>query len=138
MPKSLKALLVVIIALFILMFWTVGFLCLTEGAAGMFAVMLIFPVAMIGLIGLNVWDFDRDLIDISNGKVQVVNYFFGIKRERAASISDIANIEKLDSRSFKLLIHGRGLKYHSYYYVTQTAKTNICLKYSPVPPLKVH
>ena len=67
------------------------------------AIVLLLPMSLANLYGfISDQDMKRAYIEIHNNTICVVDYYFGVKKEKVFSIQDIINAESLPSSSFSV------------------------------------
>lgn len=89
--------------LFCLIFSIVAFCCIYY-AKNVFAgvLVLLIPVLLTVWIVLSIKDLEKAYIEIKGNDIYVVDYYYGIKKEKHFFVSDITAAEILSGRSFKV------------------------------------
>lgn len=108
MAKSAKAMLAVGFGLIFALFVFVAMVCslCTNSIAP--AVLILTPVFVLAILFTIVQkDMAKAFVEINNDTITVVDYYFGIKKEKSFLIHDIANAEILIGYSMRV----RGYRY---------------------------
>lgn len=86
-----------------LIFVMVAFCCFYyAGSISGGLLVLLIPVLLTVWIVLSVKDFEKAYIEINGNDIYVIDYYYGIKKEKHFLVSDITVAEILSGRSFKV------------------------------------
>ena len=100
--------------LFCLIFSIVAFCCIYY-AKNVFAgvLVLLIPVLLTVWIFLSIKDLEKAYIEIKGNDIYVIDYYYGIKKEKYFLVSDITSAEILSGSSFKV----KGLRIQHFSYI---------------------
>ena len=107
-PKSVKLMLIGECGLLLAIFAFMAIVCSLYINSVAPAVLIITPVFILTAIFLVTQkDMEKEYIEINDDTISVVDYYFGIKKEKSFLIQDIANAE---------IVNGYSMRVHGYMY----------------------
>lgn len=113
MRRHVKILWIVIAALFYGMFTLIAVVASMEAHSPLPALLiLLLALGMTALVAFIYSDVNKAYVEIDGGQIHVVDYYFGIKREKILSSSKIKSVKKTLSSS--ILIPGYRVRFGCY------------------------
>ena len=108
-PKNSKLTIFLFVLCYVLtclIFGLMAFLCFyyAQSIIGSVSVILIYLV-LTAIIAVPIIDMEKAYVEIKESEIYVVDYFFGIKKEKYIALSDITSAEIKSGRSLKVKGH---------------------------------
>lgn len=132
LPKFLVAMFCVGVSLIYFIFLLTAFACFTYAKSVLGGILVIFiPIVITAWVCITIRDMSNAYIEIDGNSICVVDYYFGIKKQRMFLFSDITSAEIVPAYSYR--IKGCRYNYMGTHYIVLRKDTKYLFKIIYLP-----